>query len=971
MEQESTLDFKALRAKFQDEELHLKQPKFKPALPDKPKAVPPPQSPTHFVPAGARPSLLTSINQSIEGKTLLAPRVVFKDDKKDMKKPLLKTYSKKKDKSESKLKGSKDKTKESKEKSDEDSLEQKQKKDIKEKKLSLIFPTTQKENTAELVQATPPPKSTVKKKGLLSLMKSSKKDSVEIPAEPILDTPSLDTPGPAPLIPVPSDFGSPEPEMSVPELLLLNSPALSNASAEEVIPSPTIPESLAFIPPPDFIPDIPEPEIPSTEVEPQLEIKDLDFPVLKPDSHTEVIPSPSSFSLSSPPPVDAAASSPSPPEPELEVEPGVEAVQVTEVETPPVTDPPSFQPSPKTERPISALSALERAEDMSPEKKKISVDQRIFSALQKARRKTTSSLADPTPPNSITPPPEDFPPLEGLNRHSMELPPVDYDGVAGIAHLPAQELVNGINPGQASPELGDISAGLPDSLPEMLVVPPPPPRHSLPALDSLTPEKPDQLPSADLSNSIPSPLLTANGVSFPPQFPDIDTVEVPEFDGVVPDVPSTDIPTQWRTEAYTGPDIGAEGAVPQIYGNGIAVPGTEIKAEPAAGDEHENNPLQVLSIAVPQDLSQVDGPQVENGNGPYESAENMYGDIGSSGTKKKGKSDGGKKRKGPPKNPYVENAQEPNSPNQEKTKTGRFGKTEKKVVVDGPDEKELKKKEKQRLEKEKKELKEKQEREKKEQKEREKKESELKKKFKVTGHEDAIYEANVTVTTKGRKNDLPVKSGDAVSIIRMTNCPKGKWLARDSTNNYGYVAVDHVELDVKEMLELGKKARKTSSNVVEPDAAKTDNRVSNHYPLSGESFEDDSEEWTGDDDEPVSPATEAADPLAALSHTRTVSMPEMPDTANKDLSINHQHSHSDINPDGSHLQAKNEALKKLATFFHTPKGAESAPSNGKTDTSPVQVTEAAAAQPSTEGINLDDPMLILPPPDLYADLGVE
>lgn len=49
-----------------------------------------------------------------------------------------------------------------------------------------------------------------------------------------------------------------------------------------------------------------------------------------------------------------------------------------------------------------------------------------------------------------------------------------------------------------------------------------------------------------------------------------------------------------------------------------------------------------------------------------------------------------------------------------------------------------------------------------------------------------MYEAKVTVTTKGRKNDLPVKSGDNISIIRTTNCPKGKWLARDSSNNCEY-----------------------------------------------------------------------------------------------------------------------------------------------------------------------------------------
>lgn len=58
--------------------------------------------------------------------------------------------------------------------------------------------------------------------------------------------------------------------------------------------------------------------------------------------------------------------------------------------------------------------------------------------------------------------------------------------------------------------------------------------------------------------------------------------------------------------------------------------------------------------------------------------------------------------------------------------------SDKKAAAEGPDEKELKKKEKQRLEKEKKEQKERQEREKKEQKEREKKENEMKKKFKVS-----------------------------------------------------------------------------------------------------------------------------------------------------------------------------------------------------------------------------------------------
>ncbi|XP_023271541.1 FYN-binding protein 1-like [Seriola lalandi dorsalis] len=155
----------------------------------------------------------------------------------------------------------------------------------------------------------------------------------------------------------------------------------------------------------------------------------------------------------------------------------------------------------------------------------------------------------------------------------------------------------------------------------------------------------------------------------------------------------------------------------------------------------------------------------------------------------------------------------------------------------------------------------------------------MKKKFKITGQEDAMYQAKVTVTTKGRKNDLPVKSGDIVSIIRTTNCPRGKWLARDGGNNYGYVAVDHVELDIKEMLELGKKAainrKSSSSNVIDGELPRTGSRESNHLPPSAGSFTDDSEEWTGDDDEALSPAREAADPLAPLGHSRTLSMPDM------------------------------------------------------------------------------------------------
>ncbi|XP_051232880.1 FYN-binding protein 1 isoform X1 [Dicentrarchus labrax] len=967
MDQENTMDFKALRAKFQDQEILLQQqPRIKPALPEKPKVVPPPQSPPHYLPAGARPSLLTSINESLEGKALIAPRVVFKDDTKESKMPLIPANSQGKNKSEGKLRKGKDKTtKGSKEKLDEDPSDQKQKKEhSKDKRFSLLH-VAPKESTSELVPATPPPKATTsKKKGFLVFKKSSKRNSVEVPENPILDAPSSDVPVQAPLIPVPSEFSEvpPEPEISAPKALLPNIPTLLDSSAAvEITPPSTVPA---------FVPDIPA-DVPTPESETPIEIETPALPISRPASQNEIIPSPPdavptpppSRAVSGPPPV-ASTPSPSLPEPEIAAEAGAEAVNIVAVEQ--LLDPPSIPMSPKDERPISALSVLERAEDIYPAKRTSQCDQRIFNALEKARRKT-SPLTHPTS-SSVTPPPEDLPPPQSPTCSLPDLPPIDYEDRGGNALLKTAQL-NGFDHRQVSPVLEGITEEGSDAVPELLMVPPPPPRKVLPDHESLgpAPAKPDRPPSVNLSEFIPSPpSLEDNEIPAPPEFSETDTTDLPEFDDVASDAHSSSLQTSdWGNGEYTGPDSPDVQNMPEFYSNGITTPGAEVHA---ALDR--DTPQPESSFLTSQESSPQAELQAGVNNDVYESTENVYEDIATSATKKKGKTDGGKKRKGPPKNPYAEAQQETN---EEKSKTGRFGKIDKKAAAEGPDEKELKKKEKQRLEKEKKELKEKQEREKKEQKEREKKENEMKKKFKITGHEDAMYEAKVTATTKGRKNDLPVKSGDMISIIRTTNCPKGKWLAKDSSNNYGYVSVDHVELDIKEMLELGKKAAITrmgsNSNVIEPEVTSTGSRASNHYPLSAESFSDDSEEWTGDDDETLSPPPETAAPMG---HTRTLSMPDM---GNKDLSVNHQHSRSETSSDGS--QARHEALQKLATFFHSPKPAEPAASSTEPEpeTSPVLVKEEAVHLPvavSTQEMDFDQTdILILPPPLLYADLTVE
>lgn len=358
------MDFKALRAKFQDEEIFLKQPRTKPALPEKPKVVPPPQSPTHYLPAGARPSLLSTINQTLDGRTSLAPRVVFKDDKKESKRPLLQT---KKDWSEGKLKKGKDKSaKGSREKLDEDSPEQKQKKENGKDKM---LPA--KETTGDLVPATPPPKAASAKKGFLGLKKLTKRDSVEVLADPILDTPSSDVLGPLPLIPVPPDIGEAPAALktSPPVALLPNIPTVPDSSDAGEISQPlAIPAAPTFTPPPAFIPDNPA-NAPESETPLETETPALHLDRPDSQSKTSPVPTPPPSTAVSDPHSLASTSSPSPPEPQA----AAEAVEIS---------PPS---SPASR--ISPLSALERAEDMIQGKRAPPCDQRIVSALEKARRK--------------------------------------------------------------------------------------------------------------------------------------------------------------------------------------------------------------------------------------------------------------------------------------------------------------------------------------------------------------------------------------------------------------------------------------------------------------------------------------------------------------------------------------------------------------------------------------------------------
>ncbi|NXA13795.1 FYB1 protein, partial [Sapayoa aenigma] len=84
--------------------------------------------------------------------------------------------------------------------------------------------------------------------------------------------------------------------------------------------------------------------------------------------------------------------------------------------------------------------------------------------------------------------------------------------------------------------------------------------------------------------------------------------------------------------------------------------------------------------------------------------------------------------------------------------------------------------------------------EKKEQKEKEKKDQELKKKFKLVGPIEVLHQARARVDYKGGKNELTVKQGDQIEIIRLTDNPGGKWLGRIG-GCYGYIKTTMVEID--------------------------------------------------------------------------------------------------------------------------------------------------------------------------------
>ncbi|XP_072367114.1 uncharacterized protein [Scyliorhinus torazame] len=93
---------------------------------------------------------------------------------------------------------------------------------------------------------------------------------------------------------------------------------------------------------------------------------------------------------------------------------------------------------------------------------------------------------------------------------------------------------------------------------------------------------------------------------------------------------------------------------------------------------------------------------------------------------------------------------------------------------------------------------------------KEKREKELQRKFNITGLEIPIHKVQVQQHLKGGKLGLTVKQGEMVEIIRMVDCPTGKWLAKTQDGNCGYIPIAAVKMDDTEIKEISKRILKKS-----------------------------------------------------------------------------------------------------------------------------------------------------------------
>ncbi|XP_050994839.1 proteoglycan 4 isoform X2 [Labeo rohita] len=821
-------------------------------------------------------------------------------------------------------------------------------------------------------------------------------------------TPSIPAPGistlepkiPEPAIPRPiipsQDIPKSKPDTSISTDSEPLKPNIHMLSLSEVFPPPkgSPPPEFTDIPPPVFDEDFPDGDFPDQAI-PTPATHTFMAPVLKspvvsrspsPSTPPSVSPETSVYPLYTPNPVLSP-----PPEVHTRAAPIDMVLENTKSLTEKAADnperPKEDQPSTK---PLSALSLLARAEQMASVKRSPN-DSRVFNLLERAKRKSTVNplattlentfipenttlVETATPeiplPETLTPlpktattevtqpdlaPPEKTLPqlattLETLPEEVQSgpevsdipnLPPVDY---VDRARLPSKTQ----SPETHPPEVNGFDHRV-VTVVKPVNPPPPPPRKALPVTPIVDP--PLEKPTQSLARDFQIPTTPSEHLETPDSLYDnsfdnsfYEDVEEPEAPVLStfrpPSVPSSASSTKRPVSVHEDAFLRQLNSKQQLKEN--VFPNMDDR-DVDYGSVNSGSPYPETQAAVHHDSAQSSPALTPSGT--LDRVDNVYEDHVDS---KKGKTTKTKKQKGPPKNPYADTP----TVVEEAPKKNLFAR---KNSGKAADDKELKKKEKQR-EKEKEKEK---EREKKEQKEKEKKENEIRKKFKITGQEEPIYHVKVIEDCKGRKNDLPVKVGDTVSIIRTNNCPKGKWLAKDSNNKYGYVPVESVDLNINGIMELGKKTtasnRANGSGQKDPEVTSTGSRTSEQYGMNHESFSEDSEEWTCDDDDPVfgSP-NETAHMALNQSHATPAQDPVHQDQSDSAY---------------MNMPPKQEALQKLSTFFMQPKTpSQPLPQNYST----VMPEPTPALEEDSDSLNKEEEdvsdLQILPPPDLYADI---
>ncbi|XP_058612090.1 titin isoform X2 [Onychostoma macrolepis] len=854
--------------------------------------------------------------------------------------------------------------------------------------------------------------------------------STGIPSVPNIPAPSIPAPGsstsaspepkiPEPAIPTPSQAvpkSKPETSISYPPDTEPSKPNIHMLNLSEVFPPPegSPPPEFTDIPPPVFGEDFPDGDFSEQTIR-------------TPAIRTSIVPVPRSQVVSrSPAPSTPPAVSSEPLVNPLEYTPAPVSSPPPEVYTPAapldmllenaktLTDKAAINPERSNEhqsstKPLSALSALARAEEMASVKRSPN-DSRVFNLLERAKRKSTVSPLATTPENTSIPgnttlvetatpeiplpetptplpktatvevtQPDLAAPEKALPQLATTLETLPYEAqpVPEVSDNPKLPPVDYVDHARLPPKTYPSETAEVNGFDHRVVTvvkpvnpPPPPPRKVLPATPIVDPplETRTQTPARDLQiPTTPSEPLETHDSLYDNSFEFYEDVEEPKAPALStfrpPSVPSLASSTKRPVSAHEEAFLRELSLKQQLKED--MFPNMDDR-DVDYGSMNSGSPYPEAQAAVHQDS--VRSSPALTPSGTLERGDNVFDDQVDS---KKGKTTKTKKQKGPPKNPY---ADAPAAVEETPKKILFSRKNSGKVV----DDKELKKKEKQR-EKEKEKEK---EREKKEQKEKEKKENEIRKKFKITGQEEPIYHVKVIEDCKGRKNDLPVKVGETVSIIRTNNCPKGKWLAKDSNNKYGYVPVESVDLNISGIMELGKMTtasnRPNGNGLKDPEVTSTGSRTSEHYGMNNESFSEDSEEWTCDDDDPVfgsanetahialnqSQATPAQGE-SLMRHHGKIFTGTLPTGNIKDYNPVHQDQRDSTY---MNMPKKQEAIQKLSTFFMQPK-TSSQPLPRKNSPIMPELTPEDPDSLNKEEKDLDvSDLQILPPPDLYADI---